>query len=141
MDTVAPQFRGERLSHLGIIFVGLIVAGFTGYMIGTDAVATIVVIVSLVASVAWLILARTRWWLLIPVAGTIGGYFYFGFKVYPHEVALAGCFVPLLVARSLKRPGPLEKQRARYPLAMYFLSVYLLAHWLGSNIYNRLHGE
>src|SRR4051794_29798639 len=133
MDTVAPQFRGERLSQWGIIIIGLIVASFTGYMIGTDAVATIIVIGSMVASLTWLILARTRWWLLIPVAGTIGGYFYFGFKIYPHEAALVGCFIPLLVARSLKPPGQLEKQRSRYPLAMYFLSFYLFAHWLGSN--------
>jgi hypothetical protein len=138
MDTIAPQFRGERLSQLGIIFVGLAVAAFTGYMIGTDAVTTIVVIVAVISSVAWLILARTRWWLLIPVAGSIGGYFYFGFKLYPHEVALVGCFIPLLIARSLARPGQLEQQRSRYPLAMYFLSFYLFAHWLGSNIYNSL---
>jgi hypothetical protein len=141
MDTIAPHFRGERLSQWGIIFVGLAIASFTGYMIGTDAITTIVVIVSLISSIAWLILARTRWWLLMAVAGTIGGYFYFGFKLYPHEVALVGCFVPLLVARSLTRPGQLEKQRSRYPLAMYFLSFYLFAHWVGSNIYNRVHGE
>ena len=141
MDTIAPQVGGEKVYLWLLMAVGLVLAGFLGMLIGTDAVATVIVIASVGASLAWLIVARQRWWLLMPAAGTLGGYFYFGFKIYPHEIALLGCAVPLLISRTLSGRGFLDRHRSSFPFAMHLLSFYLLAHWLGSMAYNRLNGE
>ena len=75
--------------------------------------------------------------MLVPAAGTLGGYFWFGFKLYPHEVALAGSLIPLIIATAVRRSGRIEN-RPPFPTVLYLLSLYLLAHWLGSNIYNKL---
>ncbi len=141
METIALRIGGEKIYLVMVIAMGLITAVFLGAMIGSDPIVTIVTIAAVGFSLVWLVLARNRWWLLMPVAGTIGGYFYFGFKLYPHEVALVLCFVPLLIARALAPPTQLEKKRSPFPLAMYVLSFYLFAHWFGSNLYNRLNGE
>ena len=141
MDTIAPQIGGEKVYLWLLMAVGLVVAGFLGVLIGTDAVTTVIVIAATGGSLAWLIVARQRWWLLMPVAATLGGFFYFGFKIYPHEIALLGCAVPLLLSRTLSGRGSLDRHRSSFPLAMHLLSVYLFAHWLGSMAYNRLNGE
>ena len=139
MDGTTVRFGGDRLSIWLVIFLGILAAVTAGYMIGTDAVSTIIVLAALAFSIAWLIVARRRWWLLMPVAGTIGGYFYFGFKIYPHELALVGCFVPLLISRAISLPGMTFSNRSPFPIAMSVLSVYLFIHWFGSNIYNWQH--
>ena len=141
METIAPRIGGEKIYLLLVMGLGMALAGVLGMLIGTDAVATVIVIAAAGGALAWLVVARKRWWLLMPAAGTLGGYFYFGFKIYPHEIALLGCIVPLLISRALSGRGFLDKQRSPFPFAMYLLSFYLFAHWVGSNVYNRLNGE
>ncbi|MEP6820923.1 MAG: hypothetical protein ABI946_01090 [Chthoniobacterales bacterium] len=123
------------------MFLGLVGALAFGVLVGEDSVTTAIVLVAALAGFAWVALARKRWWLIVPAAAGIGGYFYFGFKIYPHEVALLGAFVPLGLALAVRLPGNVQKREASFPLAMYFLSAYLIAHWIGSNVYNRLNNE
>lgn len=106
-------------------------------MVAGDALQTLIIIATVALALAWVTLAKQRWWLLVPAAGTLGGYFWFGFKLYPHEVALAGSLLPLMIATALRQSRKIE-DRSEFPTVLYLLSFYLLAHWVGSNIYNKL---
>jgi hypothetical protein len=141
MDIAIRDFGGERLHIWVVVFLGVILSIYTGVMVGSDAVRTSVVVLTIILSIAWIATARRVWWLLMPPAAALGGYFYFGFRLHPHEVALLGCLIPLAITRAVRMPGMLQQGRSFFPLAMYLLSAYLFAHWLGSNIYNRLNGE
>lgn len=138
---VAIRLGGERVFVWAAIFIGFIVAVSIGYLVGEDSITTAIVLSATILTFGWVALARRRWWLIVPAAAGIGGYFHFGFKLYPHEVALLGAVVPLSLAVALRFPGTLQKRPTGFPAAMYFLSFYLFAHWIGSNIYNHLNND
>jgi hypothetical protein len=141
MEITTRQIAGERPFIWVVILLGAVFCGLTGFLIGSDPIATCVMLFSVVLTIVWTLNAGKRWWLLMPIAGALGGYFYFGFKLYPHEVALAGCLAPLVIARSMQARNLVEREHAPFPRAMFFLSIYLFAHWIGSCIYNRLEGD
>jgi len=137
MSFAERQMIGPRVGLWIVTALGLIVCAAIGMMLGSDSVVVVIVMATLALGLAWVTQAKQRWWLLVPAAGTLGGYFWFGFKLYPHEVALAGCLVPLIMTTALRRGNKIEG-RPPFPTVLYLLSFYLLAHWLGSNIYNKL---
>ena len=91
-----------------------------------------------VALFAWMILARGAWWVLLPFALSFGGLFYFGFKVYTHEVGLALCFLPLLPMLAVRRTWKVE--RAPLPRSAYFLLAYFVVHMAVSLYLCRMEG-
>src|SRR5438876_12380719 len=135
MDESDLKFGAEKLFVWALIFLGGILSILTGFMVGTYALPIFVVIVAMALSITWIAGARERWWLLVPAAGTLGGYFYFGYKIYPHEVALLACLVPLAMALAVRAPITQQRTTA-FPTTMYLLGFYLIVHWLGSTIYN-----
>jgi len=140
MDIARYEIAGEKLFVWLLIFLGALVAVFTGCMIGTYSIPFFIIFLTLAFSILWIAGARERWWLLVPAAGTLGGFFYFGYKVYPHEIALFVSVAPLALLVAL-RAAPARLQRPPFPKVMYILGAYLIAHWLGSNIYNWLEGS
>ena len=140
MDIARVEIAGEKLFIWFVIVLGLIAAVFTGLMIGNNPIPIFIIISTLAISIIWVAGARERWWLLVPAAGTLGGFFYFGYKVYPHEIALFACVVPLAMLVAL-RAAPMRLNRTAFPVPMYILGAYLIAHWLGSNIYNWFEGS
>ncbi len=138
---VALRLGGERVFVWFVIFLGLLGAIAFGFLVGEDSVTTAIVLAATLGVFAWVALARRRWWLIVPAAAGVGGYFYFGFKLYPHEVALLGAFVPLGLAVAVRLKGTLQKRAGNFPFVMYFLSAYLFAHWIGSNVFNRLQND
>lgn len=137
---VALRLGGERIFVWFVILLGLLFAGMLGFLVGEQPIVTAIIIAATVGMVAWIALARRRWWLLMFAAGSFGGYFYFGYKLYPHEAALIACFIPLSLAVAVRIPGTTQK-RSAFPLVMYVLGLYLLAHWAGSYLYNRAQGD
>ncbi len=131
---------GPRIGLWIIAAIGLIVCAVLGAAVANDAVSTVIVIGTITLCIAWATAAGQRWWLLVPVAGTLGGYFYFGFKLYPHEVALAASLFPLVLGLAIRSRGVVSKRTSSFPPTLYLLGLYLFAHWLGSNIYNKLDG-
>ena len=133
------QIFGPRVG-LGLMTgLGLVVCAAIGLTMGSNSLPIVIVIATIVLALIWVTRAKQRWWLLVPAAGTLGGYFWFGFKLYPHEVALAGSLIPLMITTAIRRSDRIEN-RPPFPAVLYLLSLYLLAHWLGSNIYNKLDG-
>jgi hypothetical protein len=141
MDISRHQIGGENLYVWAVIFIGFVFSIVVGFQIGSHAVTAIIIFVTIALAITWVVVGRRRWWLLMPAAGALGGYFWFGFKLYPHELALLGCFAPLMIARAASAPGMLQHNRPSFPLAMRLLSLYLFLHWFGSNLYNRAHDE
>ena len=94
--TNQPLF-GPRVGLWLVTVLGLLICGTIGFMVAGDAVSTVIGIATVALALAWLTTAKQRWWLLVPAAGTLGGYFWFGFKLYPHEVALAGSLAPIII--------------------------------------------
>lgn len=131
---------GPRMGIWMATAICLLACVAIGMAVGNYPVGTAIMLATLALGLTWINAARERWWLLVPAAGTLGGYFWFGFKLYPHEVALAGSLIPLLLARTLRLQTPKQQRASPFPTVLYLLSLYLLAHWLGSNIYNKLDG-
>jgi hypothetical protein len=140
MSFADRELLGPRVALWFATAIGLLVCAAIGMTVGSSAVSSLIVIATLALVLTWITAAKQRWWLLVPAAGTLGGYFWFGFKLYPHEVALAGCLVPLSMALAVRRKLGVETRLSPFPTVLYLLSFYLLAHWLGSNIYNKLDG-
>ncbi len=140
MDLARYQIAGEKLSVWLLIFLGAIAAVFIGFMMGGNAIPVFVIFLTLTFSIVWIAGARERWWLLVPAAGTLGGFFYFGFKVYPQEIALLASVVPVALMLAF-RAAPVRLHRPALPMLMYILGAYLVAHWFGSNIYNWSEGS
>lgn len=141
MDLATAKIDFPKLGLLAAAILGLIICFIIGLLLGTNPTVTLIVVIATLTAVAWIIFARDRWWVVIPMAGAIGGYFYFGHKIYTTEVALLACFAPLAIARSIRAPGLISTQPFAAPAAMYALVYYLVAHWAGSCIYNGLNGE
>ena len=139
MDIARFEIAGEKLFVWLLIFLGLIGAVFAGMMVGSNPLPVFIVFSTLILSVTWIAAARERWWLLVPPAAILGGFFYFGYKIYPHEIALFACALPLALLLAL-RAAPMRLRRSPFPATMYILGTYLIAHWLGSNIYNWTEG-
>ncbi|MDQ3116327.1 MAG: hypothetical protein M3Q86_06910 [Verrucomicrobiota bacterium] len=137
MSFADRQIFGPRVGLIFVTVIGLSACVAVGATMGSNAVMVVITFATLALALAWLTLAKERWWLLVPAAGTLGGYFWFGFKLYPHEVALAGCLLPLVMAMAVRRNKTIPN-RPPFPIVLYLLSFYLLVHWLGSNIYNKL---
>ena len=139
MSFADRELFGPRVALFVVTALGLLVCIAVGTTMGSNSVRVVITLATIALLLAWVAMAKDRWWLLVPAAGTLGGYFWFGFKLYPHEVALAGCLVPLFLAMAVRRTRVIE-DRPAFPVVLYILSVYLLAHWLASNIYNKLDG-
>lgn len=137
MPFANSQIFGPRVGLIFVTVLGLIGCVVVGATMGSNALPVVISFATFALGLTWVALAKARWWLLVPAAGTLGGYFWFGFKLYPHEVALAGSLLPLVMAMALRRNQTIP-DRPPFPTVLYVLSFYLLTHWLGSNIYNKL---
>src|ERR1051325_171301 len=102
MDIARFEIAGEKLFVWLLIVLGLIAAVFAGIMVGSNPLPVFILFSTLVLSITWIAGARERWWLLVPPAGILGGFFYFGYKIYPHEIALFACAVPLAMMVALR---------------------------------------
>lgn len=119
------RFR-RQLAGLMIILLG---TALTCQLMVTVAAGELVVFTLWVVAlglVIWTFFAREAWWLLMPIAIGFGGVFYFGFKLYTHELMLAISFLPLLPQLATGRAR--YDHREKLPAPFYLLLVYLGIH-------------
>lgn len=76
----------------------------------------------------WVIAAGERWWLTMPAAVSFGGIFYFGFKIFLYELALAVCLLSFWSALMLDRAGKAEGRRV-LPASFWVLVVLFAVEW------------
>ncbi len=116
-----------QLTYYCAVIGGLIVAMFVGSSLGSENYASVALSFGSILGVLWILFAGERWWLPMPFALGIGGFFTIPFKLYPHEIALAVCGIALLPRIPFKPLGML-RQRNRIPIVFYLIFAYLLAH-------------
>ena len=111
------------LMVLGAIFV----ASWLLWVFTVGGFLPAVILVVLAAVVLWIFSARGNWWIAVPVGCSFGGLFYFGFRIYTHEMALLLAVLALLPFLTVTRPAPIV-ERALLPQAIYILIGYLSVH-------------
>jgi hypothetical protein len=130
------------VARLNLLLVGLLLTGLALYVVvqtmrgGTNALVTAAV---LIGGVIWMVAGRRVWWMPIPIAASIGGLIWVGFRIYTHELALMMTMVALLPALAINSRA-LEQYRPPLPWYIYALPAYLLAHMVASFIINRYMG-
>jgi hypothetical protein len=133
-----PQFR-RHLSALLIVLLSTAVTCHLLISVAAGEWGTVALWGMGLALLGWVFFARDAWWLLLPMAIGFGGMFYFGFKVYTHEIMLVVCFLPLLPQLAAGRS--LEVRRKKLPVAFYALIAYLGMHMLVSGYLAMMDGE
>lgn len=66
----------------------------------------------------------------------LGGLFYFGFRIYVHELSVIVTIIPLVGAIILKKGSQVAK-RSAYDTVAFLLLLYLCAHLIGCLVYNK----
>ncbi len=86
----------------------------------------------------WIFFAREAWWVMVPAVVSAGGVFYFGFRIYPHEIGMVVSLLPLVPVVAVRRNVLIR--RTRLPRWAYALLFYLGAHFAFSAYLCRLEG-
>lgn len=129
-------------SRIALLAVALVVTGFAVVVLKLALAQYLVLLVLVLGTVAvagWVLLAREKWWMVVPVGCSFGGLFYFGFRIYTHEMALVLAVLALLPYIAMAQPGPVV--RRAIPGALYILLVYLALHLTVSEVLCRQEGR
>lgn len=130
------------VQRLNLLLVGLLLTALALYVVvqtmrgGTYALVSAAI---LIGGVIWIVGGRRIWWLPLPIATSIGGLIWVGFRIYSHEIALLMAMLALIPAVAIN-PKVMEQHRGRLPWTVYVLLFYLAAHLFGSLLINRYLG-
>lgn len=139
MATLYNQVTHQRVFIWLVTILGIAAAPALGYFTCTLGWRMDLVIAGLIIVATWAFVARDRWWVPFPAALSLGGTFYFGFKIPVHEMALLVCLFPLVLAVSTRWQGAIAGRD--YPsTSVFLLAFYIFLHWIGSLIYNQMQG-
>ncbi len=139
MATLYNRVTHQRVFIWLVTFLGIASAPVLGYFTCTLGWQMDIIIAGLIVVATWAFVARDRWWVPFPAALSLGGTFYFGFKVPVHEIALLICLFPLILALATRWQGAIPG-RSHPPPSVFFLASYLVLHWIGSLLYNQMNG-
>jgi hypothetical protein len=128
-----------KLTIWSVVLAGLVLAIFFGLSVSEASYTQLIFITSGVALAVWVVVARDRWWLPFPVAVAMGGFFYFGFRIFIHELMLAACLLPLIV-NIATRKEIMTPFRQKIPPSVILLAFFMFSHWMICLIYNQVAG-
>ena len=126
----------KKFTRFLVFGIGLIVALLIGLFVVAEPGRNGSLAFGALAMFFWTVVFPQHWWVAVPAAVGIGGYFESQFKIYPHEVALGAAMIPLAVSLAIRRRG-LSQGRPALHKVCYYLPIYLMLHCVGSIIYNR----
>jgi hypothetical protein len=121
------------------ILAGLVIAFFFGINIAHGDYTQMTLLAIGACLVAWSMIGRRIWWLPIFFFACLGGHFYFGFKIYAHELAVIICLLPLIITLAMKRDH-FKDRHFPVPMVIIFLFLYLCLHFLTCFVYNKSEG-
>lgn len=121
-----------------IIILAIIAAPFLGYAAADQGLAVTIFFGGIVFAFIWTFTVKDRWWVPFPAALVFSGSFWVGFSIPAHELALLICILPLILSLMTRWTGPIYG-RTKIAPAIHLLTLYLVAHWIGSLTYNGLH--
>lgn len=114
----------QRIIH-AIVFLAVVFVGI--YLIkvgGEGGLLSVMSILSVGLTLAWIVFSGNRWWMLMPVSVAFGGTFLYEYKFYVHEITLSLCvasLLPVLVLRRMNIPERKPLPRSFYALLALFI--------------------
>lgn len=134
---MSAQFSPVQLVLPIAMMGGVLLAGFAGMWIAGEDYFRLILIAAGVAFTGWAIVGRHYWWVPIFFLTTLGGHFYFGFKIYAHELAVLVCLLPLVAALAMNKEDIIRRKFV-IPAPVIILFIYLCLHLLGILVYNKV---
>lgn len=132
------SFGPDRISA-GIILVGLLLGVlYLLKILLTGGFVSFLFFAVPATFAAWLFMGHNVWWVLLPATLSFGGVFYFGVKIYAHELGLLMCILPLALSIALMKGA--SQHRPASPKSLYLLSLYVLAHMAASVFVSKSQG-
>lgn len=139
MATLYNQVTPQRVLIWCVTAAGFILAPTLAYFVCILGWKWSLIVGGVTLIVAWAFIARDRWWVPLPAAVMFGGQFYYGFKIPVYEMALLICLFPLALALATRWQGAIPG-RTKIPVCIFLMTFYILMHWVGSLVYNKLEG-
>ncbi|MCX7712690.1 MAG: hypothetical protein N2035_03350 [Chthoniobacterales bacterium] len=122
-----------------VFFISITFALYSGVLISEEKYVELLLISSCIIVFLWMVFGYEYWWLPMFFFLGLGGFFYFGFKVYLHEIAVLISVLPLvfvIVFHEIKN----KRERYKIPFLLWLLFGYLTVHLIGMFIYYKLEG-
>jgi hypothetical protein len=135
-----PNFDRTGLKLWACLLVGLLGAIFVGNLLGEEGEYGAIKVAVAAGISLFFFTSYTWWWVPIPAMFALGGFLYFGFKMYLFEVGMVLCVIPLLVASALKPSSVLQK-RGRLPVRFWLTAVFIGVHAMWSVFLARYYRE
>ena len=136
---LGDSYVGRKFFVGILIILVFFVAAYLVRAAAYGRVFTVALILAGSGVVSWALLARDRWWLLMPVAVSFGGFFYFGFRIMFHEAGLLFCFLPLALSLAVDHRR-MRTDRPPPPCSIFVLLAYLVFHCMVSLYLAKVNG-
>lgn len=128
-----------NIERFHLLIVGVLATLLSLYIVvqamkgGTNSLIAATVVIG---GIAWIVSGREAWWIPIPIATSIGGLVWVGFRIYTHELGVLMAAAALLPAIAINRRA-VEQYRGKLPWVVYALLGFLFAHLFTSLMINR----
>lgn len=124
----------QRLLLPVSFFLFIILAFYAGNAISEEKYVELFFALCGIGIFFWAVFGYNYWWIPMFFFLGLGGFFYFGFKIYMHEIALLICLAPLafvFIFQEVKQ----KRERYHVPILVWLLFGYLILHFIGMYIY------
>lgn len=119
--------------------IGLFAAFWLAQSIGRGNYYSLILVAAISGGLIWAIAGVRIWWFPIFFLPSLGGFFFLGFKIYVHELAVAACIFPLILALATNKRSLIPRKTKVQGLVIILL-IYLCLHLLGCLAYNKVMG-
>lgn len=135
----ATDSRAFALPIVISILAGVLLAIFFGNIVGSENFFILMLIGLAAAGSLWVVFGQKVWWVPLFFFVALGGNFYFGFKIYLHEVAVLFALAPLIFVFCLTS-GRVRYRATGYEKPVFLLCLYICIHLLACLIWNKVNG-
>jgi len=134
------EFQPFDSHRLNLIFTGLLLVAFALYVVVQamqGGFASVLSYAMIVGGIIWVVSGRQAWWIPIPLAASIGGLVWVGFRIYTHELAMLMAAATLIPSMAINS-RVFKQNRPPLGWAIYALCGYLIIHLFTSVLLARL---
>lgn len=127
------------IERLNLLIVGLIMTALALFVViqtMRGGINNLITAIVLIGGLTWVVGGRNVWWLPVPIAISIGGLIWVGFRIYTHELAVLMAASALFPALAINYRA-VERYRGSMPWYVYALPIYITAHLAVSLILDR----
>ena len=135
------ETQTSSVKIIGVLatIIGLFAAFWIAQSIGRSQYYSLILVTIFASGLTWAIAGVRIWWFPIFFLPALGGFFFLGFKIYVHELAVLACVFPLILALATNKRSLIPRRTTVQGLVIILL-VYLCLHLLGCLTYNKIMG-